>query len=138
MEKNSIVDTRVVTKQIEDELKKHNLPPTTLPWVPGTFGDPLDARVAKELQAWCEREERQRQPRYFCFYSPEWFGEHLNVAEDTLEGVSQSRTDYQQLESQALTLAIQYLLETVQRPHAFAQVRLQTLQALSTIGASDT
>lgn len=133
---NSAVDTREVTRQIEETLKAHDLPPDALPWVASTFGDPLDTRVSEDLQAWCSREERLRHPRYFCFYSPEWFGEHLTAAADTLREASQSRSDYQQLESQALTLAIQYLLEVVQRPHAFAQVRLQTLQALSTIGAS--
>lgn len=133
---NNAVNTREVTRQIEETLKAHDLPLDTLPWVASAFGDPLDARVTEDLQAWCGRKERLRNPRYFCFYSPEWFGDHLDAAEDTLREASQSRTDYQQLESQALTLAIQYLLEVVQRPHAFAQVRLQTLQALATIDAS--
>lgn len=132
---NSTVDSREVTRQIEETLKAHRLPPDTLPWVASTFGEPLDLRVSSDLQAWCRREERLRHPRYFCLYSPEWFGEHLSAGEDMLREVSQSRIDYQQLESQALTLAIQYLLDVVQRPHAFAQVRLQTLQALCTINA---
>ena len=68
---NNAVATREITRQIEETLKAHDLPPDTLPWVAGTFGDPLDARVSGDLQAWCMRKDRLRHPRYFCFYSPE-------------------------------------------------------------------
>jgi hypothetical protein len=133
---DTILSVPALARQIVTLLNRYELPTSSLPWLSGTFNESLEILTAQELCAWCTRTERKQYPRFFCFYSPEWFADHLRGAEDALREASQTRIDYLELESQALILAIQYTLEVVQRPYAFASMRLQTEQASKIIGSS--
>jgi len=100
-------------------------------WVTGLLEINIDEFVSDSLnQASADSNTSSAfAQRYSMDFNPAYVAENLSASLDLLNRALLRRTEIQGLESQAITLAFQYLLEDQQRADQFKIARLQVLHA---------
>lgn len=105
-------------------------------WVTGLLEEETDEYVAKNLRRPIPIQDQviAGAQRFAGRYNPAYIADNLASASDLLDRALLRRTEIQGLESQSITLALQYLLEDKQRDDQFKIARLHALNAISGSG----